>query len=376
MRSSTLGLAARSTSSSSTRWCYNSRPLPSTSSLIDITNTINTSPAIRPLSSRAALPSSRITPSKYRNRIPIHARMSTGQKTSGPEGNDLFTRNHLFDLTGKVALVTGGATGIGLMATQALAANGARVYIVSRNQGKLDNATSTYSQSAAGEIVPLQGDVTSKVDIDRVFSEVESREGRLDVLVNNAGISSGRVDVESDGAADMASTLFASESSTFDDWTDTYRTNVAAVFYVAARFLPLLQKSTDHHPGWSGTLINISSISGMVKVSQNHFSYNASKAAAIHVNRMLAQEAAANGLRVRVNSIAPGVFPSEMTTGEPADAEQKSAIPKEKYESKVPAGRPGKDEDMAAAVLFFACNQYLNGQTLAVDGGYTLAAGL
>ncbi|GKT45898.1 rhamnolipids biosynthesis 3-oxoacyl-[acyl-carrier-protein] reductase [Colletotrichum spaethianum] len=303
--------------------------------------------------------------------------MSTDQKTAGPEGNKLFTRNHLFDLTGKVALVTGGGTGIGLMATQALAANGAKVYITSRNQDKLDNTAKTYGgENVAGEIIPIQADVTSKADIDKLFKEISSKEDCLDVLINNAGVSSGAVDVESDSAEDMKATLFDSESSNFEDWTDTYRTNVAAVFYVAASFLPLLQKSTDTRPGWSGTVVNISSISGMIKKSQHHFSYNASKAATIHVNRMLAEEIASNGLKIRVNSIAPGVFPSEMTTKEPADGQQKSAIPKEKYADKVPAGRPGKDEDMAATVLFFACNQYLNGQTLAVDGGYTLAAGL
>ncbi|KAK2007913.1 short chain dehydrogenase [Colletotrichum eremochloae] len=373
MRSSALRLAARSSG------CYKSRPLPSTSSPFNITN-INTNKPRLLSTSRIPTPSSRVTPSTHRNNIPIPnihlAKMSTGQKTAGPQGNDLFTRNHLFDLTGKVALVTGGGTGIGLMATQALAANGARVYITSRNQEKLDNAAETYGKNAAGEIIPLQADVTSKADIDRLFKEIESREGRLDVLINNAGISSSPVEVESENAEDMKSTLFHSDSSTFDDWTDTYRTNVAAVFYVAASFLPLLQKSTEANPGWSGTLINISSISGMIKKSQHHFSYNASKAAAIHVNRMLAEEVSANGLKVRVNSIAPGVFPSEMTTKEPADEEQKSSIPKSKYEGKFPAGRPGKDEDMAATVLFFACNQYLNGQTLAVDGGYTLAAGL
>lgn len=139
-------------------------------------------------------------------------------------------------------------------------------------------------------------------------------------------------------------------------------------------FLPLLQKSTDLHKGWSGTVINISSISGMVKTAQHHFAYNASKGAAIHLNRMLASEIAGTGLKIRVNSIAPGVFPSEMTAGESGD-DQKSHIEKDKY-AKVPAKRPGKDEDMAQAVLFFAVNQYLNGQTLAVDGGYTIAAGL
>ncbi|KAK1990459.1 short chain dehydrogenase [Colletotrichum falcatum] len=374
MRSSALCLAARGT-----RCCYNTRPLPSTSPFLAITTTTTTITTRFLSTSRTRVPSSTTSP-LHRNTTTTArlARMSTGQKTAGPEGNALFTRDHLFDLTGKVALVTGGATGIGLMATQALAANGARVYIASRSGDKLDNAAATYGgKGPAGEIVALQADVTSKSDIDRLFSEIESREdGRLDVLVNNAGVSSGSVEVESDGAADMSATLFSSDSSTFDDWTDTYRTNVAGAFFVAARALPLLQRSTEAHPGWSGTVINISSISGLIKSSQHHFSYNASKAAAAHVNRMLAAEAAANGVRVRVNSIAPGVFPSEMTTKEPADADQKSAIPRERYEGKVPAGRPGKDEDMAAAVLFFACNQYLNGQTLAVDGGYTLAAGL
>lgn len=147
-------------------------------------------------------------------------------------------------------------------------------------------------------------------------------------------------------------------------------------FFTTTAFLPLLQKSTELHEGWSGTVINISSISGMVKSAQHHFAYNASKAAAVHLTRMLAAEIAENGIKVRVNSIAPGVFPSEMAAEDGSDENQKSHIPREKYADKVAAGRPGKDEDMAQTVLFFAANQYLNGQTLAVDGGYTLAAGL
>lgn len=142
-----------------------------------------------------------------------------------------------------------------------------------------------------------------------------------------------------------------------------------------AAFLPLLQKSSDLHEGWSGTILNITSISGMVQVAQHHFAYNASKGAAIHLTRILASEIASNGHKIRVNSLAPGVFPSEMTAGE-SDEYQKSHIPKEKYESKVPAGRPGRDVDMAQGVLFAVTNQYLNGQNFAVDGGYTLSAGL
>lgn len=137
----------------------------------------------------------------------------------------------------------------------------------------------------------------------------------------------------------------------------------------------MLQKSSERHEGWSGTILNIISISGMVQVAQHHFAYNASKGAAIHLTRMLAKEVAARGQKVRINSLAPGVFPSEMTAGE-SDEYQKSHIPKEKYAEKVPAGRSGRDVDMAQGVLFAVTNQYLNGQNFAIDGGYTLAAGL
>ena len=256
-----------------------------------------------------------------------------------------------------------------------LAVNGAKVYITGRTAEKLDNVVKTYGQDIDGEIIPITADVTSKESIAKLVKEIESREKCLCVLINNAGISSASLTTESDSATEMKQNLFDTDKATFDDWVDPYRTNVASIFFTTAAFLPLLQKSSELHKGWSGTVINISSISGMVKSAQHHFAYNASKGAAIHVTRLLAAEIAANGHKIRVNSIAPGVFPSEMTAGE-SDEYQKSHIPKEKYAEKVPAARPGRDEDMAQAVLFCVANQYLNGQTFAVDGGYTLAAGL
>lgn len=111
-----------------------------------------------------------------------------------------------------------------------------------------------------------------------------------------------------------------------------------------------------------------------MKTAQHHFAYNASKAAVIHLTKMLGFEIGNNGLKVRVNSIAPGVFPSEMTQGESGE-NQKSELPKEDFEGKVFAQRPGNDRDMGNAVLFVATNQYLNGQTVAVDGGYILQHG-
>jgi NAD(P)-dependent dehydrogenase (short-subunit alcohol dehydrogenase family) len=261
------------------------------------------------------------------------------------------------------------------MATQALAVNGAKVYIVGRTEEKLDRVAETYGKDIAGEIIPIVGDITKKDSIASLVKEIESKEQSLSILINNAGIAGNTFTTEVSSADEFKKNLFDDKESTFEDWTDVYRTNVPQIFFMTTAFLPLLQKSTESQHGYSATVINISSISGLVKTAQHHFAYNASKAATIHLTRMLASEIASNGLKVRVNSIAPGVFPSEMTAGESGD-NQKSHIPKEKYAEKVPASRPGNDKDMGAAILFAATNQYLNGQTVVVDGGYTLAAGL
>jgi len=288
--------------------------------------------------------------------------------------NNNFLLSEVFNVKGKVALITGGGSGIGLMATQALAVNGAKVYIVGRTEEKLENVVKSHGQNIAGEIIPITADVTQKSEIARLVKEIESREKCLCILINNAGIAGNTQQTEAKTAEEMKKNLFDDESSTFDDWCNTYRTNVPQLFFMTMAFLPLLQNASETHHGYSGTVINISSISGIVQASQHHFGYNASKAAAIHLTKMLSSEIAENGLKIRVNSIAPGVFPSEMTTGGKSGEDQKSHIEKDKY-AKVPARRPGKDQDMAGAVLFTAANQYLNGQTVAVDGGYILHAG-
>ena len=259
------------------------------------------------------------------------------------------------------------------MATQALAVNGAKVYIVGRTREKLETVVKTHGKDIAGSIIPITADITSKSEITNLVKEIESREKCLCILINNAGIAGNTQQTESKTADDMKKHLFDDDSSTFDDWCETYRSNVPQLFFMTMAFLPLLEMASEHHHGYSGTVINISSISGVVQSSQHHFGYNSSKAASIHLTKLLAAEVANNGLKIRINSIAPGVFPSEMTAGESGD-DQKSHIAKEKYE-KIPARRPGKDQDMAGAVLFAVTNQYLNGQTVAVDGGYILHAG-
>jgi len=148
---------------------------------------------------------------------------------------------------------------------------------------------------------------------------------------------------------------------------------VAQIYFTTTAFLPLLAHSTEEHKDYSGTVINITSVSGLLKDSQHHPAYNASKAAAIYLSRTLANLVAQNRFKIRINSISPGVFPSEMTTGG-SGQDQKSHIPKEKYD-KVPARRPGNEEDIARAVIHLVVNQYINGHNELVDGGYSLIEG-
>ena len=252
------------------------------------------------------------------------------------------------------------------MAVQALAVNGAKVYIVGRTEDKLQTVAETHGKGIPGEIIPLIGDITDKKDILRLAEEVESREKYLSILINNAGIeATGKISPTGKNAEEFRDNLFHSEGQEVENWTAEYKPNVAQLYFMTGAFLPLLSRATDHQKGISGTVINITSISGIVLKSQGHFSYNASKAAANHLTRMLASEISNQGIKVRINAIAPGVFPSEMTTGDSKD-NQKSELPKDKY-AHLPSERPGNDRDMANAILFAATNQYLNGQVVPVS---------
>lgn len=145
-------------------------------------------------------------------------------------------RNSLFDLRGRVALVTGGGSGIGLMITQALAVNGAKVYITGRTADKLDTVADTYGgrDDVEGAIIPLHGfDVADKRQIAKLVNEVESREQCLCILVNNAGISSNTVNTDVDSATELRKELFDVEHSNFDDWTSVFNTNVSSIFFTS-----------------------------------------------------------------------------------------------------------------------------------------------
>lgn len=146
-----------------------------------------------------------------------------------------------------------------------------------------------------------------------------------------------------------------------EEWDDTYRTDVTAVYFTTVAFLPLLQ--AGHKPDgpvekFSSSVITISSMSGMMRHAQGHFAYNAAKGATVHLTKLMSSEF--QKCWIRVNSIAPGYFPSEMTA-KSSDDKNKSELPAEKVQEKghVPAMRGGKEEEMGMAVVsgsFTACS--------------------
>lgn len=192
--------------------------------------------------------------------------------------------------------------------------------------------------------------------------------------MTNAGISGPKAEPKHTSAPANKAEIWSNES--FTSWADVMNTNVSSVYFTTVAFLPLLQAATREdmpHPAGahghlSPSVIVISSMSGIMRHSQGHFSYNAAKGATVHLAKLMSAEFQKNG--VRVNSIAPGYFPSEMTVKE-SGGDQKSHMPAEKVQEKghVPAGRPGQDEEMAQAVLFLTKNRYVNGEIIAVDGG-------
>lgn len=264
-------------------------------------------------------------------------------------------------------VVTGGATGIGLMIAQAFANNGARVYIASRRKSALDNAVNTWGSTLAhpqGKLIAVECDITDKKSISNLVEELKRQgEKNVDVLVNNAGVSveTSQVEKGDETAEKFSEELFGEDLA---KWEDVYRTDVIGHFFTTAAFIPLLAATPSIHSGRTPAVINTTSMSGMTRISQNHFRYNVAKGAAIHLTTLLSQELRRNAVNVRVNSIAPGNFPSEMTTKD-SDESNKSTIPTgEDYGKKkgVPAGRPGNEKDIAQAVLMLACNQYAYGQ--------------
>ncbi|RSH89679.1 hypothetical protein EHS25_002230 [Saitozyma podzolica] len=293
-----------------------------------------------------------------------------------------FYAGPLFSCSGWVAVVTGGGTGIGLMAAQALAANGAKVYITGRRQAVLEAAIKTHGTPEAlgehgGQIVPLVMDVTDKESIQKAVKVVEGQDGFLSVLINNAGMEGGRPTHGPDaGMEAYGKALFAEDPQ--KDWLTPYMCMTVGPYLCSAAFVHLLAAAGTKGPvKRPGNIINISSLSGLTKWSQNgQFAYNCAKAAVIQLSKLMATDLCAEEIGIRVNNLAPGYFSTELTTGT-ASTNGKSSWPIDEFKAEMKrvhsnADRPGTDTEMGSGILLLATNDYVNGHTLLIDGGLLL----
>lgn len=253
----------------------------------------------------------------------------------------------LFDITGKVALVTGGSRGIGRMIAHGFVSHGARVYLASR---KADDCAATAKElSELGACTALPADLSSETGARALAEALGEREERLHVLVNNAGAN---------WAAPLAEYPDAA-------WDKVLALNVKAVFHLTRACLPLLERAADARD--PARVINVGSIDGLHVPAFETYAYSTSKAAVHHLTRSLARHLAAR--HVTVNAVAPGPFESKMmaaTLERFGDAIRASC----------PLGRIGEPEDMAGVAIYLAsrAGAYLTGTVIPVDGGIATTA--
>ena len=259
---------------------------------------------------------------------------------------------NLFDLSGRTALVTGGASGIGRMAAEGLVRAGARVMIASRKAEACEAAAEELNAIRPGAAEGFGGDVSTEEGVAALAAEVRSRTDRLEILTNNAGRSWG----EPLGAFPWHA------------WDKVMSLNVAGLFHLTQELLPELEAAaSDDDPA---RVINVGSVMGEVPQGDGAYSYAASKAAVHHLTRILAKELA--GRRITVNALAPGPFVSRMTAFATGDEGTRARVG-----AQVPLGRVGAAEDIMGCVQFLAGRggAYVTGAIIPVSGGINVETG-
>ena len=254
----------------------------------------------------------------------------------------MSSSNHLFDVAGKRALVTGGSRGIGKMIAGGLVKAGAQVVISSRKAADLEQT------AAELECIAIPGDISTPEGATALASQVQDQFEALDILVNNAGATWGA----------------PLEEFPASGWDRAMHTNVEGIFHLTVALLPALRAAAS--PESPARVINIGSIDGIRVAGMENYSYSASKAAVHMLTRHLAKRLAPE--HITVNAIAPGPFESKMTAFMMDSPEGREAI-----EATVPLGRIGRPDDAAGLALFLAsrAGSYLTGVVIPLDGGIT-----
>ncbi|GGB51078.1 gluconate 5-dehydrogenase [Tistrella bauzanensis] len=249
---------------------------------------------------------------------------------------------NLFDISGKVALVTGGSRGIGEMIATGYVENGATVYVSSRKAQVCQQIADKLSER--GTCIALPADVSTVEGIKALAAELGAREQTLDILVNNAGATWG---------ADI-------DDYPESGWDKVVDLNMKSVFFMTQTLLPMLRAAaTAEAPS---RVINIASINGINPPFLDTYAYSSSKAGCIMLTRHLAKRLAAEN--ILVNAIAPGPFPSQMMAATLAERGDEVV-------AEVPRGRIGQPEDIAGVAIFLAsrASAYTTGATIPCDGG-------
>ncbi len=249
---------------------------------------------------------------------------------------------NLFDISGRVAVVTGGSRGIGKMIAQGFVENGVKTYISSRKSDVCDAAAEELS--AHGECISVPMDLSTVEGCEALAEKINDLEDKLDILVNNAGATWGA----------------PIDSFPEQGWDKVMDINLKGPFFLTQRLLPLLRAAATYDE--PARVINIASIDGYKNNAIETYSYAASKAGMVHLTRHMARNLAPDN--ILVNAIAPGPFESKMmeyTLNEHGERIRESN----------PRKRIGRPEDMAGAAIFLAsrASDYIVGETIKVDGG-------
>ena len=253
---------------------------------------------------------------------------------------------NLFDVAGKVAVVTGGSRGIGGMIARGFVESGVKTYITARKEEELRATAAELSQ--LGECIALPSNLGDMEGVAAFAAAIREREPQLHILVNNAGASWGA------GIDEFP------ESG----WDKVMDLNVKSLFFLTQQLLPALRSAaTADDPA---RVINIGSVNGVTHSHMNNYSYSASKAAVHHLTRHLGADLAVDN--INVNAIAPGFFPSKMTAHLlPHEAELAKGIPR---------GRLGREEDAAGTAIYLSsrASAWVTGNIICLDGGHVAAA--
>ena len=251
----------------------------------------------------------------------------------------------MFNLKGRVAVVSGASSGLGQQMALALARQGASLVILARRVERLEEFKPKLEKEGAEKVLAIKCDVTSTEDINNAAKKAEKEFGKVDILLNCAGSSKDK------GVVDM----------TDEEWDFTIATDETSVFKMTRAFAKIMQKNKY------GRIINIASMYGLVGNTEiPTVAYHASKGAVVNFTRAVAAELATDG--ITCNAICPGYFYTELTT---------AVLDTDRFQNfannMVPMKRYGKQGELDAAVVFLASDEasYVNGVILPVDGGYT-----